>query len=83
MAIEKMMPLILKNKADRIALQLARSSALRATDEVVRQLQDQLAAARLELSQKEVEIAKLRYEMAKREREEAFAKVPSPSPMMH
>jgi hypothetical protein len=39
--------------------------------ELLRELQD------------EVTTAKLRYEMAKRDREEAFAKVPSPSPMMH
>lgn len=43
---DETMPLMLKNKADRIALQFARSSALRATDEVVRTLKDELYVAR-------------------------------------
>jgi len=81
------MPLILKGKADRIALQFARTSALRATDEVVRQLQYQLAAERKQHAFKVAEIARelaeLRYQLAQRDREEAFAAVPSPSKVMH
>jgi ribosomal protein L9 len=84
------MPLILKGKTDRAAIQFARMSALRATDEVVQQLQDQMAAAHrqlteatAELTKTKYELAELRYQIAKRDREEAFAAVPSPSTSIH
>jgi hypothetical protein len=63
------MPIIFKNEDSKIGFQLGQRFAHRSTNEPVEQL---LVAALLELSQKEVEIGKLRYEMAKREREEAF-----------
>jgi ribosomal protein L29 len=66
----------------------------RSTSELVDQLQDQIKAERAqaaarraekqcELSAALREIAKLNYRIAKRDREEAFAKAPSPSLMMH
>jgi hypothetical protein len=52
------MPMIFKNSNSRLAFQYGQRSAHRSTSELVDQLQDQLAAARLELSQKEVEMPK-------------------------
>jgi len=40
------MPLILKKKTDRAAVQIAHAAVLRTSDEVIRQLQDQLDAER-------------------------------------
>ena len=77
------MPTIFINRDSRLAFQCGQKSAHRLTSELVDQLQEQLAVARLELSQKEVELTKLKYEMAKREREKAFAEAPSPSGMVH
>ena len=77
------MPLILKSKTDRMALQFARMSALRATDDVVRQLQGKLVAERKRVCELEYEIAELRYQLARRDREAAFARVPSPSTRVH
>jgi hypothetical protein len=50
-------------------------------------LQDQLAAERknhaFKLAEKEGELAELRYELARRDTQEAFAQLPSPSPSLH
>jgi hypothetical protein len=73
--------------ADRMALQIARLSALRATSELVDQLQAQLAAERKQysykLAEKDRELAELRYELAQRDTEQAFAQLPTPSRSVH
>jgi hypothetical protein len=60
---------------------------LRETDSVIEQLRDQLQRERkqhaFKLAEKERELAELRYQLAKRDREEAFAAVPCPSMMVH
>jgi hypothetical protein len=66
--------------------QFARTSALRATNEIVDQLQDQLAAERKQYAFKLAEnreLAELRYQLAKRDREDVFAQLPSPSKCFH
>jgi hypothetical protein len=47
------MPLILKNKTDRIAVQLGARAALRSTSDLVDQLQSQLKAKQRELTELE------------------------------
>jgi hypothetical protein len=53
----------------------------------VDQLQDQLAAERkqyaFKLAEKDRELAELRYQLAKRDREDVFAQLPSPSKCFH
>lgn len=55
------MPLILKDKRDRIAFRFGRQSGIRSTDEVVEQLSEtlrkELAQHRFNLAEKEREIA--------------------------
>jgi hypothetical protein len=47
------MPLIIRNKTDRAAIQLAHASALRSTNEVVEQLAAQVKQLRAQLHQAE------------------------------
>jgi hypothetical protein len=69
---------------------LAADSALRATSDPVDQLQEQLRTEHahhgFNLVEKETilarELAEVRYELARRDRMEAFACAPSPSTMM-
>jgi multidrug resistance efflux pump len=88
------MPLIIKNRTDRIAFQFGTRSALRATNKVVEQLQAQLkaeraiAAAKLGEKQRELaaallDLAEARYQLAQRDTLDAFAKAPSPSTSFH
>lgn len=88
------MPLILKNKSDRIAFQFGSKSALRATNELVDQLQEQIRTERAQHrfnmaeQQKELaialrELAELRLELARRDREAAFAAAPNLSGTLH
>jgi hypothetical protein len=88
------MPLIIKNRYDRLAFQFGTRSALRSTSELVDQVQAQLKAERnqhaFDVAQFQEQIAILsrqlaeaRYEIAKRDRENAFAEAPSPSTMTH
>jgi hypothetical protein len=88
------MPLIIKNKTDRIAFQFGTRSALRATNEVVEQLQAQLksertkSAAKLAEKQRELtaalrDLAEARYQLAQRDTLDAFAQAPSPSKSLH
>jgi hypothetical protein len=82
------MPLILKKPRDGLlAFRLGTAAALRETDSVIDQLRDQLRSERTQhafkLAEKKRELAELRYQLAKRDREEAFARAPSPSTMMH
>jgi hypothetical protein len=87
------MPLVLKSKSDRVAFQFGARSALRSTSELVDQLQERLrtsAQHRFNLAEKERQLSvalreldEARYELARRDREEAFARAPSPSTMTH
>jgi hypothetical protein len=88
------MPLIIKNRYDRLAFQFGTRSALRSTSELVDQLQAQLKAERnqhaFDMSEMQKQIsfllrdnAELRLEIARRDREAAFANLPFPSGMMH
>jgi hypothetical protein len=88
------MPIIFKNKDSRIGFQFGQRSAHRSTSELVDQLQDQIKAERaqaaVKLAEKQRELtaalhdlAEARYELAKRDREDAFAAGPSPSTMVH
>lgn len=88
------MPLIIKNKSDRFAFQIGVASALRKTNDLVNQLQEQLKAERAqhrfnpaekerELTILLKELSELRYELAHRDTFDAFARAPSPSRMMH
>jgi hypothetical protein len=56
-------------------------------DSVIDKLREQVRSERTQhafkLAEKERELAELRYELAKRDREEAFARAPSPSTIMH
>jgi hypothetical protein len=62
---------------------LCRDFAASNAADIVDQLRDQLAAARAELTSVKHELAELRYQIAKRERELAFAPAPSPSTILH
>jgi ribosomal protein L29 len=88
------MPLILKNKTDRIAFRFGARSVLRSTNELVDQLQEQLWRERaqhafnLAENERELkaalrELAEVRCELARRDRSEAFARAPSPSTSLH
>jgi hypothetical protein len=77
-----LMPLIIKNRYDRLAFQFGTRSALRSTSELVDQLQAQLKAERSQHAFDRA-LAEARYEIAKRDREAAFAVAPSPSGIMH
>lgn len=60
------MPLIIKNKSDRIAFQFGSKSALRSANELIDQLQAQLRAANEKL---QAAYAQNRFNMAERDRE--------------
>jgi hypothetical protein len=88
------MPIIFKNKNDRRAFQFGHHFALRSTNEMVEQLQEQLrkerAQHRFDLAEKDRELAlvlrelaEARYELARRDTAAAFANAPSPSAMLH
>jgi hypothetical protein len=82
------MPLILKKPREGLlAFRLGTTAALRETDSVIEQLREQLRSERTQhaskLAEKERELAELRYELARRDREEAFARPSSPSTMVH
>jgi hypothetical protein len=72
-----------KNADSRIAFQRGQFTANRNAADIVDQLRDQLAAAGAELTTVKYELAELRYRIAKRDREEAFANAPSPSTSLH
>jgi hypothetical protein len=85
---------ILKNGRTRLAFQFGRASALRSTSDVVDQLQAQLEAERkqhaFDVAESEKQIATLlrdlmqaKYELAHRDTVDTFAKVASPSAMVH
>jgi hypothetical protein len=89
-----MMPLFFNDRNRRLGFQVGRQSGLRSTNEVVEQLQEQLRAAHeqnaFNCREYEKQIATLlhdlleaKYELAKRDREIAFAAAPSPSAMVH
>jgi hypothetical protein len=70
-----------------LAFRLGTVAALRETDSVIEQLRDQLAAEHKQnafrLAEKERELAELRHELAKRDTQDAFAQLPSPSKSLH
>ena len=82
------------NDRNRFAFLIGRQSGIRSTDDAVEQLSAQLrkerSQYRYDLAEKEKEIAILlrelgeaRYELARRDRGEAFTRAPSPSAMKH
>jgi len=78
---------IVKNKTDRFAFQFGVRSTLRSTNELIDQLQDQLRSERVNLAEKERELAitlrelaEVRYKLALIE---AFAVMSSPSASLH
>jgi len=88
------MPMFASDRNRRIAFQFGRQSGLRSTNEIVEQLQQQIAAERaqhafnMEMMHKENlklvrENVGLRLDIARRDREAAFAQAPSPSGMVH
>ena len=88
------MPLFASDRNRRLAFQFGRQSGLRSTNEVVEQLQQQIAtesaqhAFNMEMMYKENiklvrENSELRYELARRDTRDALASAPSPSAMMH
>jgi hypothetical protein len=95
--LEAMMPLFLSDRNRRRGFLVGRQSGLRSTDEVVRQLQQQLDAERRrsaallfnqEVQHKEIvgllrENAQLRLDAARRDREEAFIRFEDPTATRH
>jgi hypothetical protein len=85
------MPLILRNRRDAFAFRFGRQSGIRATDDAVEQLQDQLqrerAQHRYNMFVKEQELALVLRELAEARLElariEALASAPSPSASLH
>jgi hypothetical protein len=88
------MLIILTDRNRRLAFLFGRQSGIRATGETVEQLQEQLRREREQRAfdhryfQEQIallsrELAEARYELARRDREKAFAEAPSPSAMMH
>jgi hypothetical protein len=83
-----LMPIILNDRRKRFAYFFGRQSCLRATSETLEQVQEQLRAEREQRAfdhryfQEQMallsrELAEARYEIAKRDREKAFAVAPS------
>jgi hypothetical protein len=88
------MPMIVNDRRKRLAYFFGRQSAIRSTGETLEQLQEQLRAEKAQRAfdnahfQEQISFllrdnAELRLEIARRDREAAFAAVPSPSGMMH
>jgi hypothetical protein len=85
---------ILNDRRGRLAAMLGRQVALRSTSETVEQLQEMLRAEQVQhdfdnrywqeqMTMLSRELAEARYQLAKIEREAAFAHAPSPSTMVH
>jgi hypothetical protein len=88
------MPIISNDRKRRLAFQFGRQAGLRSTGETLEQVQEQLRAEKEQrefdhhyyqeqISLLSRELAELRYEIAKRDREKTFAEAPSPSTMVH
>jgi ribosomal protein S4 len=88
------MPILFNDHKRRLAFQFGRQHGLRSTNETIDQLQSQLAEERNQNAfntaemQRQIgmllrEIAELRLEIARRDREASFANLPVPSGMMH
>ena len=88
------MPLILKNAHNRLAFRFGRQSGIRSTSDAIDQLEAQLRAERAqhafdvaELEREKAillrDLLEARHELARRDRVDAFVRVPSPSVLMH
>jgi hypothetical protein len=88
------MPMIVNDRRKRLAFLFGRQSGIRSTGEKLEQVQEQLRRERSQRAfdhsyyQEQIallsrELAEARYEIAKRDREKAFAEAPSPSGMLH
>jgi hypothetical protein len=78
------MPLILNRTTPRRAFQFGRRSALRAADELVDQLAEQLQLACREIAQLRVELARERHAAATRKVADAFQRLErNPDTVLH
>jgi hypothetical protein len=86
--------IISNDRKRRLAFQFGRQAGLRSTGETLEQVQEQLRREKEQRAfdhryyQDQIgllsrELAELRYEIAKRDREKAFAEAPSPSARVH